>query len=349
MHEQNDTPPEQPTGQGQDAIDINDFVFAATGARVRRLTTPTGEHWFPAVDVAVHLGYANTRQALLWHVAPDFQQSLEDLARSVYGADALRKIAGHRLKKSMRMVNLRGLIALVNGCTKPECQPFKTWVCEVIETVQRDGFYSLDPAPVQPAADGTTAYLVPRQVADAIVRLEERNIRADEELAVAQIERIERMREANQHLGHTSEHLGRTSEHLGRATDHLGRANDHLGALTDRVGGVHDVLGRIADTLDLIADRLRPPAAGHPVLTPQQLLAGWRAKNLVVTEDVHAVAACLAPGLVRGPVHCRLEEVADRTGLTLDRVHDCVRMLIKRGCMRQTGLGAGGTPVYVLP
>ncbi|WP_405881205.1 hypothetical protein OG762_23025 [Streptomyces sp. NBC_01136] len=48
----------------QDAIDINDFVFAATGARVRRLTLVEGEHWFPAADVARNLGYANTRQAL---------------------------------------------------------------------------------------------------------------------------------------------------------------------------------------------------------------------------------------------------------------------------------------------
>jgi hypothetical protein len=84
-------------------------------------------------------------------------------------------------------------------------------------------------------------------------------------------------------------------------------------------------------------------------MSPQQLLASWRARNLVVTEDVHAVAAYLAPALVRGPVHCRLEEVADRTGLTLDRVHDCVRMLIKRGCMRQSGIVAEGVPVYVLP
>ncbi|MGW1911990.1 hypothetical protein ACWCQS_15040 [Streptomyces sp. NPDC002076] len=84
-------------------------------------------------------------------------------------------------------------------------------------------------------------------------------------------------------------------------------------------------------------------------MTPQQLLATWRAKNLVVTEDVHAVAAYLAPALVRGPVHCRLEEVAERTGLTLDRVHDCVRMLIKRGCVRQAGVAAEGVPVYVLP
>ncbi|WBO65258.1 BRO family protein [Streptomyces camelliae] len=323
MYEQNETPPEQSAGKKQDAIDVNDFVFAATGARVRRLTTPEGEHWFPAADVAAQLGYANTRQALLWHVAPDCKQSLGDLARSVYTADALRKIAGHGLKKSMRMVNLGGLIALVNGCTKPECAPFKAWVSEVIETIQRDGSYSLDPAPVQPAPDGRTAYLMPQEVADVIIRLEERNIQADEALAVAQVERLEQMR-------HTNEQLGRTNEQLGRT---------------------NDVLGRIADTLDLIADRLRPSTPGPtpPTMTPQQLLATWRAKNLVVTDDVHAVAAYLAPALLRGPVHCRLEDVADRTGLTLDRVHDCVRMLIKRGCMRQRGLAEGGMPVYVLP
>ncbi|MGW2831363.1 hypothetical protein [Streptomyces sp. NPDC001286] len=60
MYEQNDTPQDPSAAQRQDAIDINDFVFAATGARVRRLTTPDGEHWFPAADVAMNLGYANT-------------------------------------------------------------------------------------------------------------------------------------------------------------------------------------------------------------------------------------------------------------------------------------------------
>ncbi|UFR03362.1 Bro-N domain-containing protein [Streptomyces sp. Go40/10] len=327
MNEQNDTPPERPTGRRQDAIDINDFVFAATGARVRRLTLPDGEHWFPAADVAARLGYSNTRDALKSHVDRSLQKSLGEISQGVGTADTLRKLAGHRLQRSMKMVNLKGLIQLVNGCTKPECAPFKAWVSEVVETVQRDGSYSLDPAPVQPARDGTTAYLMPQEVADAIVRLEERNIRADEELVVAQAERIEQMRRAN---------------------DRLGRIDDRLGSLTERVGGVHDVLGRIADALDLIADRLQPPGTAQSSMTPRQLLATWRAKNLVVTDDVHAVAAYLAPALVRGPVHCRMEEVADRTGLTLDRVHDCVRMLIKRGCVRQTGVGAGGVPVFVL-
>ncbi|WP_434592153.1 hypothetical protein [Streptomyces sp. A5-4] len=38
-----------------------------------------------------------------------------------------------------------------------------------------------------------------------------------------------------------------------------------------------------------------------------------------------------------------------RTGLPQARAHDCVRMLIKRGRMRQTGSDADGAPVYVLP
>ncbi|MFJ3643700.1 Bro-N domain-containing protein [Streptomyces sp. NPDC090108] len=347
MYEQDDAW----SGRKQDVIEIDDFVFAATGARVRRLTTPDGEHWFPAVDVAVNLGYANTRQAVLWHVAAESQQSLEDLARSVYGVDASSKVAGHGLKRSMRMVNLRGLITLINGCTKPECAPFKAWVSEVIETVQREGSYTLRTAPMQPAPTGGTAYLMPQEVADAIVRLEERNIRADEALAVADLQRIEETRRTNAELG---------------------RGNERLGAIGARVGGVQDVLVRIADTLDLIAERLRPPTPAPaptptpapaparapapqpppvppPVMNAQLLLAVWRERNLVVTEDVHAVAACLAPALVRGPVPCRLEEVAERTGLTLERVHDCLRMLIKRGCMRQVGSAADGMPVYALP
>ncbi|WP_405554517.1 Bro-N domain-containing protein [Streptomyces sp. NBC_01171] len=313
----------------RDAIDIGDFVFAATGARVRRLTTPDGEHWFPAVDVATRLGYVNTRQALLHHVPTDGHQSLEDLARSVYGGDTLRRIAGHGLKKSMRMVNLRSLITLVNACTKSECAPFKAWVSEVIVAIQRDGTYSLDPAPLQTAPG--TSYVMPPQVADAIVRLEERNLRADEALAAAQAEHLAELRRANEERG---------------------RVAEQLGTLTHRVTGVQDVLTRIADALDQIVDRMRPvppPEPQRAPLTPQRLLATWRDRNLVVTEDVHAVAAHLAPALVHGPVACRLEDVAARTGLTLDRVHDCVRMLIKRGCVRQSGSAADGVPVYTLP
>ncbi|MER6344921.1 BRO-N domain-containing protein [Streptomyces sp. NPDC001595] len=293
MYEQNNTPSDESTAHKRDAIDVGDFVFAATGSRLRRLTTPAGEHWFVAADVAGNLGYTNTRQALILHVAAEWQTTLGDLAQGVYGADASRRITGPGLKKSMKVVNLKGLISLVNGCTKPECEPFKTWVADVIATIQRDGSYSLEPAPVQPAPAGGTAYVMPQQVVDAIVRLEERNIRTN------------------------------------------------------------DMLKDISHSLRDIADALRAPRATRPRpapdLTPPDLLAAWKRKNLVVTEDVHAVAACLAPALVRGEASYRVEEIAGRTGLPLDRVHDCLRMLLKRGCVRQVGCAADGAPVYVLP
>ncbi|MDN3023608.1 Bro-N domain-containing protein [Streptomyces sp. S.PB5] len=271
---------------------------------MRRVTTPDGEHWFVAADVATDLGYANTRQALGWHVAPECQMNLGDLARSVYGVDASSKIAGHGLKKSMRMVNLRGLIALVNGCTKPECEPFKTWVAEVIETIHRDGSYALEPSPAQTPATGTPAYVMPQAVADAIVRLEQRNLEADERLAAIAGERNELLRQ---------------------------------------------ISGSLSDIAESLRNRRNDRSTPAPKLTPQELLAAWKAKNLVVTEDVHSVAAYLAPALLNGGAHYRVTEIANRTGLSHDRVHDCLRMLLKRGCMRQAGCTPEGAPVYVLP
>ncbi|MFJ9021866.1 Bro-N domain-containing protein [Streptomyces sp. NPDC102259] len=305
MYEQNNTPPPDKPAAQQDAIDINDFVFAATGARVRRLTTPDGEHWFPAVDVAAQLGYANTRDALHQSVAQQHTTSLDDLARSVGTADASCNIAGHRLKKSMKMVNLQGLIQLVNGCTKPEAQPFKTWVAGVIATIQRDGSYSLEPAPVQPATAGGTAYVMPEQVVDALVRLEERNMQMDEKLAA------------------------------------------HAGEHNDLLRQINHSLQDIAAALNRPGDRPRPSPA--PELTPQQLLAKWRAKHLVFAEDVHTVAAYLAPALLHGGARYRVKEITVHTGLSHKRVHDCLELLFEQGCVRHAGHAPDGSPICVLP
>ncbi|MER6953606.1 Bro-N domain-containing protein [Streptomyces sp. NPDC000618] len=312
MYEQNNAK------QQQDAIDVSDFVFAATGARVRRLTMPDGTHWFPAVDVATELGYANTRDALRHGVAQEHTTSLDELARTVDTADGSCNIAGHGLKKHMKLVNLRGLIQLVNGCTKPESQLFKSWVAEVIATIQRDGSYSLEPSPAQTPATGTAAYVMPKQVADAIVRLEVRNIEADEMLAASQKEQTFLLRQIS--------------------------ASQHT---------IAKALVEIALTLkshqpEPKQTRKSSRQRGQK-LTPQQLLADWQAKNLVFTEDIQAVAAFLAPALALGEASHRIEVIATRTGLSEARVHDCLRTLLKRGCMRQTGCSADGAPVYELP
>ncbi|MGW2048751.1 BRO-N domain-containing protein [Streptomyces sp. NPDC001858] len=324
MYEQNDTLPPNKSAAQQDAIDISDFVFAATGARVRRLTTPDGEHWFPAMDVAKHLGYANTRDAVQSAVSQQHTTTFGDIARCVGVSDARRNIAGHGFRTTMRLVNLQGLIELVNSCMKPESQPFKTWVAGVIATIQRDGSYALEPAAVQPTPTGSTAYLMPHQVADAIVRLEVRNIQADELLAASQKEQTFLLRQ-----------ISASQDVIARSQNTIAKA-----------------LVEIAQTLKSHQpEPKKTPRSRQPgqKLTSQQLLADWQAKKLVFTEDIHAVAAYLAPALVLGEACYRIEVIATRTGLSEARVHDCLRTLLKRGCMRQTGCSPDGAPVYVLP
>lgn len=285
----------------QDAMDVSDFVYAATGARVRRITLPNGEHWFPAADVCRELGYTTTRKALLDHVPEERREFLE----TVTGSHSLDVPAGREWRRDLQMVDLQGLILLVNGCTKPSCLPFKQWVSEVIVTIQREGSYTLRSVETPLSGAGVPkAYAMPDQVADAIVRLEQHNLRLDEEYAVL---RREEMR----------------------------------------------LFGRIADSLDRIAGKLSAGEQVHderPALTPDELLADWKGRQLVVTGDIWAVAAYLAPALVNSAVASYpLRVIAQRTGLTEHRVHDSLRMLLKRGCIRQVGVGADGAPRYTLP
>ncbi|GHH38148.1 BRO-N domain-containing protein [Streptomyces candidus] len=327
MYEEENGSPEEVTERKPDAIEVGDFVYAATGARVRRVTLRDGTHWFPAKDVASGLGYSNPRQAIRWHVEDSNQLLLGDIAPGGYGLAPARKGAAHGLRTTMKMVNLQGLINLVNGCTKPECQPFKKWVAEVIATIQRDGSYSLEPAPAQQLVPaGGPACVMPPEVIDAIVRLEERNLRADEALVAMQAERVGHARRSNELL-----------TEIARAQRETCQAQQSMA----------DALHQIAQTLGTLGAR-RQEAGREPGVTPQELLDVWRRRKLVVTEDVHAVAAFIVPALIGGEARYRLEEIAARTGLSTARVHACLRMLIKHQCIRQVGCAPDGAPVYVL-
>ncbi|WP_105974804.1 BRO-N domain-containing protein [Streptomyces geranii] len=289
MNEQNNT--------RKDAIDINDFVYAATGARVRRLTLPDGTHWFPAADVCKELGYTTTRKALLDHVPEEHREFLE----TVTGSHSLSIPAGREWRRDMNLIDLQGLIRLVNGCTKPASQPFKSWVTEVIATIQRDGSYSLEPATLQPTPTTVTAYAVPEQLADALVRLEERVDRQDETL---------RQIDTKQNV-------------------------------------IVDLLRDLTQTLRRTGDLVRPVQA--PELTPQQLLSNWKSRNLVVTEDVHTVAAHLAPALLHGGVNYSVEEISVHTGISTERVRHSLELLSEQGCVREAGRTPDDAPFYVLP
>ncbi|MEV7388025.1 Bro-N domain-containing protein [Streptomyces sp. NPDC091215] len=308
-----------------EAIDVSDFVYAATGARVRRLTMPDGTHWFPAVDVCKELGHTNSRQALADHVPEAHRECLE----TVTGAYGLSVPAGRKWRRDTNLIDLKGLILLVNACTKPACAPFKQWVAEVIETVQREGSYTLEEAEVQPVEPGAPiAYAMPEQVAEAIVRLEAHNLELDEQWANSQRESISLQRELAD--------LQRETLATQQATLAVQQA-------------MVRALERIADRFDAVVLERRtpyvPPAA---LATTESVLADWR-RRLSVTEDVWLVAIVIAPVLVeKGELREPLESIAARTGLTVHRVNECLRLLRKHACIHSRGGTAEEAPVYVL-
>ncbi|MEV7883849.1 BRO family protein [Streptomyces sp. NPDC002817] len=302
----------------RDAIDVSDFVYAATGVRVRRLTMPDGTHWFPAVDVCKRLGHSNPQKALSDHVPEGHRETLETLT----GGYGLSIPAGREWRRDLNVISLQGLILLVNACTKPACAPFKEWATEVIVTVQQEGSYTLEEAEVQSAEPGAPiAYAMPEQVAEAIVRLEAHNLQVDEELANAQRESLA---------------LHREMLEMQRAT------------LTAQQA-IAQAMDRIANRLDVIAlDRPTSTAglSAHP--TAEAVLADWR-QRLSVTADVWAVAVVIAPVLVEeGELRQPLDSIAARTGLSVHRVNECLRLLRKHACIHPRGGDEDGTPIYVL-
>ncbi|MDT0567808.1 Bro-N domain-containing protein [Streptomyces sp. DSM 3412] len=330
-----------------DAIDAGDFVYAATGARVRRLTMPDGTHWFPAVDVCKQLGHTNSRQALADHVP----ERHRDILETVTGAYGLSVPAGREWRRDLNLIDLQGLILLVSACTKAECAPFKQWVAEVIETIQREGSYALDEAEVQPVGPGTPiAYAMPEQIAEAIVRLEERNLQADEQLAVAQQKSLalqEQLRDAQQHMLQTQQHMLQTQQHMLQTQQHMVEMQ-RAGLAAQQA--MAQAMERIANRLDALAVMHPAPAATafetHP--TTESVLADWR-ERLSVTADVWTVAVVIAPVLVEeGELRQPLEAIAARTGLSVHRVNECLRLLRKHACIQPVGAAEDGAPVYVL-
>ncbi|MET9777716.1 Bro-N domain-containing protein [Streptomyces sp. NPDC006367] len=344
----------QNSAERHEAIDISDFVYAATGARVRRLTMPDGSHWFPAVDVCKELGYTTTRKALLDHVPEEHRDNLE----TVTGSHCLSIPAGRSWRRDLQLIDLQGLILLVNACTKPACAPFKQWVAEVIETVQRDGSYTLDEAEVQPSVPGApVAYAMPEQVAEAIVRLEAHNLQLDEELADGQRTSIALQREL---LSSQRDALDVQKETLDVQKAALAVQRETLAVQRETLAvqqatlavqqAMVRALERIADRFDTLVLRRHAPRSRVAALpTTESVLADWR-QRLSVTEDVWAVAVVIAPVLVeQGELRVPSASLSARTGLSARRVDECLRLLREHACIHVRDGAEDGAPVYVLP
>lgn len=251
MYEQ--TRPSARTAQ-QDALDINDFVFAATGARVRRLTLPDGSHWFPASDVCRNLGYSHTGSTL---------RNVADLANTATVETVLHEHcldipAGREWRRDMKMVNLEGLIRLVNQCTKPEAEPFKRWVTEVVITVQREGSYTLPEAPTPAAGQG--ARLLPTELIDVITRIEAGHAQRMDQLMAVHREERKAFEEMLVEQAAMKESLERLADRLETAADRRPAA---------RFSTVTEILDQwkalvpTEETLTVVANHIVPVLAEH--------------------------------------------------------------------------------------
>lgn len=99
-----------------------------------RTVNVDGDVWFVGKDVAVALGYSNTRDALAKHVDEDDKNTV-----------AIRD--GIQGNPRQTVINESGLYSLVLSSKLPTAKKFKRWVTsEVLPTIRKTGGYSVKQA-----------------------------------------------------------------------------------------------------------------------------------------------------------------------------------------------------------
>lgn len=105
-----------------------------------RVTEVDGEPWFVAKDIAMILGYSNTKDAVNKHVE-DEDQRLVQLTDIQQGSETLPP---NQKASKIKIINESGLYALIFGSKMTRAKQFKTWVTkEVLPSIRKTGSYSL--------------------------------------------------------------------------------------------------------------------------------------------------------------------------------------------------------------
>ena len=95
---------------------------------IRTMTNEKGETFFVGKDVAMALGYSNTRKAILDHVEK------EDREDGVTIRDAIGR------NQPVVIINESGLYSLILSSKLPQAKAFKRWVTsEVLPSIRRTG------------------------------------------------------------------------------------------------------------------------------------------------------------------------------------------------------------------
>lgn len=91
-----------------------------------------GKPWVVGKDVAIALGYSNTKDAIGRHV--DDEDKRGSQITTPYG------------RQTMTVINESGIYALIFGSKLPKAREFKRWVTsEVLPSIRKTGSYSLIP------------------------------------------------------------------------------------------------------------------------------------------------------------------------------------------------------------
>ena len=97
-----------------------------------RATSINGEPWFVGKDVAVALGYSNTKDAIQRHVDPEDRIQND----GVVFLDPIGR------EQRPTIVNESGLYSLILGSKLPGAKKFKRWVTsEVLPSIRKNGGY----------------------------------------------------------------------------------------------------------------------------------------------------------------------------------------------------------------
>lgn len=103
--------------------------------QVRTLTIEE-EPWFVGKDVAVALGYSNTKDAISTHVDCEDKQIIQRSENTTFDIP----------NRGLTIINESGLYALIFGSKLESAKRFKRWVThEVLPAIRKTGTYSIIP------------------------------------------------------------------------------------------------------------------------------------------------------------------------------------------------------------
>lgn len=113
-----------------------------------RTVTIDNEPWFIGKDVATALGYSNTKDALISHVAEEDKRILQrseiatienHLPKDVFPVNF---VSGDIPNRGLTIINESGLYALIFGSKLKSAKRFKHWVTsEVLPSIRKNGGY----------------------------------------------------------------------------------------------------------------------------------------------------------------------------------------------------------------